>query len=74
MKEKYNYEIIFVNDGSEDDSIKILENLAEKDEKIKVIQFSRNFGKEAEKQLPELQMVRLCETLLYTTGVDVCAQ
>lgn len=47
LKEKYDYEIIFVDDGSEDESIKILENLAGENEKIKVIQFSRNFGKEA---------------------------
>lgn len=47
LKEKYDFEIIFVDDGSEDGSIKILEDLAEKNEKVKVIQFSRNFGKEA---------------------------
>ena len=47
LKGKYDYEIIFVDDGSKDKSIKIMENLAEKDGKIKVIVFSRNFGKEA---------------------------
>jgi len=38
------YEIIYVNDGSSDKTRAILENLAEKDKKIRVINFSRNFG------------------------------
>ncbi|MDR2009183.1 MAG: glycosyltransferase family 2 protein [Bacteroidales bacterium] len=41
------YEIIFVNDGSIDNSLFILENLAKKDNNIKIINFSRNFGHEA---------------------------
>lgn len=39
-----NYEIIFVNDGSPDDSLDIAVKLYEKDEKVKVIDLSRNFG------------------------------
>ena len=46
LKERYNYEIIFVDDGSEDESSRVIENLSAKDEKVKYIQFSRNFGKE----------------------------
>lgn len=42
----YDYEIIFVNDGSRDDSIVELKNLAETNKKVKVLDFSRNFGKE----------------------------
>lgn len=42
--EKYEYEIIFVNDGSKDKTLEILENIAEKDPKVKIISFSRNFG------------------------------
>lgn len=38
------YEIIFVNDGSKDRSIEILKQLASKNECVKVINFSRNFG------------------------------
>jgi glycosyltransferase involved in cell wall biosynthesis/Tfp pilus assembly protein PilF len=38
------YEIIFINDGSTDGSREVLEDLATKDENIKVIQFRRNYG------------------------------
>lgn len=41
------YEIIFVDDGSTDNSWKVLINLATNDERIKVIRFSRNYGKSA---------------------------
>jgi dolichol-phosphate mannosyltransferase len=40
------WDYIFINDGSIDDSIEILRELAEQDSKIKVLDFSRNFGKE----------------------------
>ena len=40
----YSYEIIFVNDGSKDKTLPILEGIAEKDKDVKVISFSRNFG------------------------------
>ncbi len=43
----YDYEVLFVNDGSKDDTLKILIGFAEKDEHIKYFSFSRNFGKEA---------------------------
>ncbi len=38
------YEIIFVNDGSRDKTVEILNDICEKDETIKLIDFSRNFG------------------------------
>jgi len=38
------YEIIFVNDGSPDDSLDIAVALYEKDPRVRVIDFSRNFG------------------------------
>lgn len=38
------YEIIFVNDGSSDNSLEIAKRLFEKDKKIKIIDLSRNFG------------------------------
>ncbi len=41
------YQIIFVNDGSSDNSIKILRDYAKNDNNIKILNFSRNFGHEA---------------------------
>ncbi len=38
------YEIIFVDDGSSDNSRKILEDIAAKDKHVKVVEFARNFG------------------------------
>ena len=40
----YEHEILFVNDGSKDKTLEILESIAEKDKQVKVISFSRNFG------------------------------
>lgn len=40
----YEHEILFVNDGSKDKTLEILESIAEKDKQAKVISFSRNFG------------------------------
>lgn len=42
-----NYEIIFVDDGSTDQSFEVLKELREKDDKVRVIQFRRNYGKAA---------------------------
>ena len=47
LKDKYDYEIIFVNDGSKDKTLEILENIAKDDKKAKIISFSRNFGHQA---------------------------
>ena len=38
------YEIIFVNDGSPDHSLDVVLPICERDEKVKVIDLSRNFG------------------------------
>lgn len=43
----WDYELLFVNDGSTDGSFNILKRLADADSKVKVIDFSRNFGHEA---------------------------
>jgi len=43
-KTDYNYEIIFVNDASTDNSLNILRKYAEKDKRIKIINLSRRFG------------------------------
>lgn len=41
------FEYIFVDDGSNDKTMEAIKNLKEKDNKIKYVSFSRNFGKEA---------------------------
>ena len=47
LPQTWDYEFIFVNDGSTDGSLPILSELAQKDSKVRVINFSRNFGHEA---------------------------
>lgn len=55
---KYDYEIIFVNDGSKDKTLEILKEIASKDKKVKIISLSRNFGHQA----------AVTAGLKYTTG------
>lgn len=55
---KYEYEIIFVNDGSKDKTLEILEEIAKENKSVKVISFSRNFGHQA----------AVTAGLKYTTG------
>ena len=47
LPQTWDYELIFVNDGSTDGSLPILSELAQTDPKVRVINFSRNFGHEA---------------------------
>lgn len=42
--EDYQYEVVFVNDGSKDRTLEILEKIASNDKNIKVVSFARNFG------------------------------
>lgn len=44
---EWDYELIFVNDGSSDQSLALLRKFATDNAKVKVINFSRNFGHEA---------------------------
>lgn len=44
---KWNYELIFVNDGSSDRSLEMIKKYSSLDKNVKVISFSRNFGHEA---------------------------
>jgi len=44
---KSDFEFIFVNDGSKDKTISVIKEYAKKDIRVKYINFSRNFGKEA---------------------------
>ena len=49
MKESHgaDFEFIFVDDGSKDNTLPVLRSLAEADKRVRFLSFSRNFGKEA---------------------------
>ncbi len=47
IKDKYVTELVFIDDGSKDDTLKLIKALAAVDQSVKFISFSRNFGKEA---------------------------
>lgn len=47
LQNEYTYEMIFVNDGSKDKTLEILEQIASENTNVKVISFSRNFGHQA---------------------------
>ncbi len=47
IPEEWDYEMLFINDGSSDGSGEVLRALADSDERVKVVTFSRNFGHEA---------------------------
>ena len=42
----YEFEMLFINDGSKDNTLKIIKELREKDARVSYVDFSRNFGKE----------------------------
>ena len=58
LKEKYEHEIIFINDGSKDKTLDILQDIAKVDKNVKIISFSRNFG----------HQVAVTAGLKYVTG------
>ena len=43
----YEYEIIFVDDGSKDDTLNIIKDISSQNQNVFYLSFSRNFGKEA---------------------------
>ena len=47
IENEYSYELVFIDDGSKDNTLNILKDLRNIDENISIISFSRNFGKEA---------------------------
>lgn len=50
MKEEHSelkFQLLFINDGSIDNTLQIIRHLSEKDEQVDYVSFSRNFGKEA---------------------------
>ena len=47
LNRHYNYDLLFVDDGSHDKTINYIQEMAAHDEHVKYISFSRNFGKES---------------------------
>lgn len=47
LENKYSYEVIMVDDGSNDNSWEVIENLSSKNSEVKGIKFRRNYGKSA---------------------------
>lgn len=47
LKEKYDHELIFIDDGSTDNTLNLLKEMRNQDQNIRIISFSRNFGKES---------------------------
>jgi len=45
--DNYDYEVIYVNDGSQDNSAQAIKEICLKDKKVKLVDFSRNFGHQA---------------------------
>ncbi|MGF3226648.1 glycosyltransferase PgfS [Facklamia sp. P12932] len=44
---EFEFELLYVNDGSSDHTLELMRKIAEQDERVKYLSFSRNFGKEA---------------------------
>lgn len=45
--ENYDFEFIFIDDGSKDGTLRVLRNMAQEDCRVRYVSFSRNFGKES---------------------------
>ena len=47
QEKQIDFEILYVDDGSKDGTVKEVRKLHEKDGRVRLLSFSRNFGKEA---------------------------
>jgi glycosyltransferase involved in cell wall biosynthesis len=64
----YDYEIIFIDDGSTDNSFTILKTIAEKDNHVHLIKFRRNFGKSA---ALNIGFTRATGDIVFTMDADL---
>jgi glycosyltransferase involved in cell wall biosynthesis len=62
------FEIIFVDDGSVDNSLQVMRNLRDRDPRIKVISLQRNFGKSA---ALSAGFIKLSGKLVFTIDADL---
>ena len=46
LEDKYDFEILFINDGSKDRTLELIKEYRDKDKRICYVDFARNFGKE----------------------------
>ena len=46
-EELSDYEILYVDDGSSDSTLKLIDAIADENQRVKYISFSRNFGRES---------------------------
>ena len=47
LLKEFDLQVFFVDDGSQDRTLALIRQMAEKDKRVRYISFSRNFGKEA---------------------------
>jgi len=64
----FSYEIVFVDDGSSDDSWKIIKSLSENNTEVRGIKFQRNYGKSAALQKG---FEAVCGTVVITMDADL---
>ncbi|MDR2599846.1 MAG: glycosyltransferase family 2 protein [Oscillospiraceae bacterium] len=62
LGERYDFEMLFVDDGSRDGTLSKIVKLSESDDRVKYLSFSRNFGKEA----------AMLAGMKFSTGDYVC--
>ncbi|MBP7310855.1 MAG: glycosyltransferase family 2 protein [Candidatus Cloacimonetes bacterium] len=65
---EYEYEIIFVDDGSSDGGFAVMEKMAQSDSRLKLIRFRRNFGKAAALQIG---FNIACGDIVFTMDADL---
>ncbi len=68
LENNYQYEILFIDDGSVDNSWQIIQSLSEKDRRVKGIRFMRNYGKSAALQIG---FEHVCGDVVITMDADL---